>query len=126
MKATHWSHSDDPEQWMDDPCPKPEDAAELFLIEDEDGGWEARHELIQEGTCRITVFGYRETNDPLPEDSQFDGYEPGCTYFAPTGEELVVEVRRMMSVKESNPKDQLAGASPAQLRPVVGRQSEDV
>lgn len=32
---------------------------------------------------------------------------------------------RIHAVLASNPTDQLAGASPAQLRPVVGRQSED-
>ncbi len=107
MKATHWSHSDDPEQWLDDPDKRPEDAAERFLVEDDDGAREHRQELIDDGKCEITLYGYCETSEILAEDRWFDGYEPGCTYFAPTGETVVVEVKRTMSVKEPTPKADL-------------------
>jgi hypothetical protein len=102
MKATHWTHSDDPEQWMDDPCKSPEDAAELFFVEDYDGALDHRNMLVNDGKTEITVYGYIETDALLHEDRQFDGYKPGQSYFAPTGEELTVEVRRTFKVKESN------------------------
>jgi len=98
MKATHWTHSDDPEQWLDDPDKTPEAAAERFLICDDDGAWDLRHELIHDGRCTITVHGYIETNATLNEEERFDGYEPGQSYFAPTGETVTVEFTRSARV----------------------------
>lgn len=96
MIATHWiPEGIDFADFGDDPKPSPEAAATEFIqnddleTEDEDQ-WHARHELIREGTTEVTVLGCVETNEPLAEDDQFDGYEPGCTYWKHTGEKARV------------------------------------
>lgn len=92
--ATHWSHTEDPEQWMDNPAESPTAAAEALIQDrDSDQADEIRDDLLRGGSpVQFTVYGYRETSEPLEEDRQFDGYEPGCTYFASTGETLKVKV----------------------------------
>lgn len=45
MKATHWAHTDDPEQWMDDPDKTLEGAAERFLVWEDDAAWDHRISL---------------------------------------------------------------------------------
>ena len=104
--ATHWSHTDDPEQWLDNPSPSALVAADQFLI-DSDDAWDNLNGLISEGRTQITLHGYRETTDPLPDEHQFDGYEPGQSYFAPTGETIVVDVWRDMRIV-SQPNVELA------------------
>ena len=93
MKSTHWSAQDDPEKWDDDPSDSPQAAAEHCITwDDEDDGWHARDDLRRDGETIVTVHGYIETNAPLPEDEQFDGYVPGCMYYARTGEQVKVKV----------------------------------
>ena len=94
MMSTHWSHSDDPEQWLDNPEPTPEEAArQVIEHEDCDIADDLRDDLLRGGSpIQITVHGYRETSAPLHDGEQFDGYEPGCTYFAPTGEMRTVRI----------------------------------
>ena len=92
MTTTHWSHTDDPDQWFDDPATTPEIAIQVLMESGEDDGWEAREELRRSGSVDLTVYGFRETTDHLEDHEQFDGYEPGCSYFAPTGETRKVRV----------------------------------
>ncbi len=91
-KATHWSAYDKPEDWSDDPAPTPAKAVEQFIADrTDDGAWDLRDE-IPHGRVDVTVRGYIETNEPLADGEQFDGYELGQTYFAATGEKLTVRV----------------------------------
>jgi hypothetical protein len=91
MKATHWSVEEDPELWSDDPAESPEKAAAAYLDDygdaPDDDWYDLRH-----GPITVTAHGYIETSEPLPDDQQFDGYEPGCKYFAPTKESVQVRV----------------------------------
>lgn len=92
MKATHWTTSDDPEAWMDNPQQTPELAVEQWLADSED---DAAGDLMYElkrGPQTVEVYGYIETDAPLDEEDQFDGYEAGQMYFAPTCETVRVEV----------------------------------
>ena len=90
-RATHWTHEDNPEDWTDNPADTPEEAAARVIENDNDDGWEARNELTSDGRTTITLHGYRETDELLDENRAFDGYEPGQTYFAPTGETIKVK-----------------------------------
>ena len=116
MKSTHWSHSDDPEQWMDNPEKTPEEAArQLIEHDDSDLASDIRDDLMRGGSpIEITVYGYVETNEALDPEQAFDGYEPGCTYFTPTDEEITVVAEVAYRVKSAgdslpNPSDQRAG-----------------
>ena len=92
MNATHWSAYEKSEDWSDDPAPTPQEAVgQLIDDKDSDDGWHLRDE-IPCGRADVIVRGYIETNAPLPEGEQFDGYEPGQNYFAATGETLTVRV----------------------------------
>jgi len=113
MKSTHWSYSDDPEQWMDNPEKTPEDAArQLIENEDADLACDLRDDLLRGGSpIEITVYGYVETNEILDPELAFDGYEPGCTYFTPTDEEITIVAEVGYRVKSAglslpNPSDQ--------------------
>jgi hypothetical protein len=92
MKSTHWSHSDDPEKWTDNPEKTPEEAArQLIENEDSDLACDIRDDLLRVGPpIEITVYGYVETNEVLDPEVAFDGYKPGCTYFTPTDEEITI------------------------------------
>jgi hypothetical protein len=102
MKATHWTATQDPEQWSDDPCRDPLVAAERAMTDqDDDDAWDRRHALILYKRAFVTVYGFIETNEPLSGDAQFDGYEPGADYVKPTGETLMVVVTLNYSLKEN-------------------------
>ena len=100
MKSTYWSHSDDPEQWMDNPEETPEGAARELIEHDSDLSSDIRDDVIRGGSpVEITVYGYIETNKLLDPEVAFDGYELGCTYFMPTGEKMTVVVSVAYRVK---------------------------
>ncbi len=100
MKATHWSAYEKPEDWSDNPAPTPREAVEQFIADrTDDGAWDLRNE-IPHGRADVVVRGYIETNAPLPESEQFDGYEAGKSYFAATGETVTVRVTLAFEVVE--------------------------
>jgi len=113
MKSTHWSHSDDPEQWTDNPEKTPEDAArQLIEHDDSDLASDIRDDLMRGGSpIEFTVYGYIETNELMPDNANhFDGYEPGCTYFKPSGEEITIVAEFGYRVKGA------ASAGPSESR----------
>lgn len=95
MKSTHWSVTDDPEDWTDDPFAAPIAAVRDYITNDDcrDAAWDSRDEIMDGGTVTLTVHGWRETSDLLDPEVAFDGYEPGCSYFAPTKDTVKVRVR---------------------------------
>ena len=95
MKSTHWYVETDPDLWSDDPRPTPTQAAEYWLEWNDEEAWDARDDLIRIGRTVITVHGYISTNKLLEPEVAFDGYEPGDSYFEPTGEEVKVEIKRV-------------------------------
>lgn len=98
--ATHWSAYEKPENWSDNPAPTPQEAVEQIIADRDDDTWgEVAHELCHIGSADVTVRGYVETSAPLPDGEQFDGYEPGRPYFAPTGEKLIVRVSLAFEVR---------------------------
>lgn len=125
MKSTHWSHSDNPEDWTDEPAATPEEAArQLIEHEDYDLACDIRDDLLRGGSpIEITVHGYYETDALIPDgDDCFDGYEPGCSYFMPTGEEVTImaEVtyrkKPTVGIVSPNPTDQRADSAPPESR----------
>lgn len=90
-KATHWTPTDNPEDWKDNPLADPVAAARQHIEDHDDASWDDRNELERQGSTLITLYGYIETNAPLDEQHAFDGYEPGDSYFAPTGETIKVK-----------------------------------
>jgi hypothetical protein len=92
MKATHWSVTDDPEAWTDDPCLDPIDAVKAYLYDDHDASWDDRDAIMDGDVVTITVHGWCETDAPLDPEVAFDGYEPGQRYFAPTKDTVKVRV----------------------------------
>jgi hypothetical protein len=101
MKSTHWSHTDNPEAWRDDPGTDPISEAETFLEEGEDDSWDQREELISDGKCDVVLHGYIQTSKLLDPEVAFDGYEPGQEYFEPTGETITVVIARHAFLKDS-------------------------
>jgi hypothetical protein len=98
MKATHWS-AYKPGDWSDNPLASRLAAVEQLLHDqDNDDAWEIGDALGRLDPQTITVRGYVETREPLPEGEQFDGYEPGQPYFVPTGETAKVRVSVAMEI----------------------------
>jgi hypothetical protein len=93
-KTTHWSVTDNPEDWHDDPATSPIEAVKEWLTGEsaQDEAWDDRNEIMDGETVTITVHGWHETNEPLDDQHSFDGYEPGQTYFAPTKDTVKVRV----------------------------------
>jgi len=124
MKSTHWSHSDDPEQWTDNPEKTPEEAArQLIENEDTDLACDIRDDLMRGGLpIEITVYGYFETNEALDPELAFDGYEPGSIYFKRTDEAITIVAEIGYRVKAAglslpNPSDnRAASAGPSESR----------
>jgi hypothetical protein len=92
MKSTHWSVSDNPERWIDYPATSPAMAAKHFICANADESWNTRDDLINTGTVDVPVMGWIETAALLDPEVAFDGYDPGDTYFAPTGETQYVRI----------------------------------
>lgn len=88
--ATHWSSISNPEDWKDNPQADPLAEARRHMEENDDESWDDRDELNRQGSTVITLHGFRETAEPLDDDQAFDGYEPGQTYYVPTGETIKV------------------------------------
>lgn len=63
-------------------------------IEDDDCSavWGDRYELQREGTVTVALEACELTTDLLPEEEQFDGYEPGGEWYRLTGETCRVKV----------------------------------
>lgn len=93
-KTTHWSVTDNPEDWTDDPATSPIEAVKEWLTnsDNRDAAWDSRDEIMDGETVTITVHGWEETSALLDPEVAFDGYEPGCSYFAPTKETVKVRV----------------------------------
>lgn len=72
----------------------PTDCAMRFVRDGDDGtAWDLRSDLINEGKIFISLDELEKTTDPLPEDEQFDGYEPGQEYYRKTGKTITVSLR---------------------------------
>jgi hypothetical protein len=99
--ATHWSVTDNPEHWHDDPATDPIMAARDFITGEaaQDDAWDQRSELMDGDAVTLTVHGWRETSDLLDPEVAFDGYEPGCSYFAPTRDTVKVRVQLAFEVQ---------------------------
>ena len=95
MSATHWSVTDNPENWHDDPVTTPLAAVREWLTGEyaQDEAWDHRNSLMSGEDIDVGVHGWRETSDLLDPEVAFDGYEPGRSYFAPTLETVRVRVR---------------------------------
>ena len=93
-RATHWSVYDDTDKWDDDPADTPEKATEAYINSEP-----------SEAPGVITAHGFARTNEPLEGDQQFDGYEPGCEYFKPTGETILVKVKFVYTVVNGSFKE---------------------
>lgn len=95
MKTTHWSVTDNPENWHDDPSRTPIEAVQEWLTGDyaSEDAWDERDEIMKGERVIVTVHGWEETNAPLDPEVAFDGYEPGSTYFAPTKDTVKVRVQ---------------------------------
>lgn len=92
MKSTHWSVTDDPERWIDDPAECPAMAVECWISDNADDSGKARDELTGTGAVTVAVSGWVETTALLDPEVEFEGYVPGSTYFASTGEERRVRI----------------------------------
>lgn len=100
------------EDWGDDPCKSPVDAAER-LFRDEDFSnevWDNKHELIREGKTSINLHGCVRTTDPLEGDAQFDGYEPGSEYWKKNDQYRVVTITTSFQVGPAIPFPSLVPA----------------
>jgi len=103
MTATRWSVADDPEEWYDNPASTPEKAVEEYLSNGGDDTSDTAHDIGFGIPKFFTVHEYFETSAPLLEDDQFDDYEPGQTYWMPSG--TTVEVRVSLAFDIVSPKD---------------------
>ena len=101
-KPTHWS-AVDPEKWTDSPEISPLEAVSVYLrdSEDEAAMLGLGDKLLRQDGFSIEVQGYIETSEPLHNDEQFDGYEPGDTYFCPVGDPVTIIVERTMRIESA-------------------------
>jgi hypothetical protein len=94
MTSTHWMPADfiTPEEWPDNPRPDPASAVDLLMSDKDDAGWHAWDELQSEGLLVVTLNGFIEATEDPGENHGMDGYEPGQSYFKPTGEKMHVRL----------------------------------
>ena len=100
MKATHWYVITDPEGWDDDPKGSACEAADHFFEWADDEAWDNHEQLRRDGSTEIIVSGYVLISEPLDPETAFDGYEPGDSYWTPTGEKVTVIIERNSRLKE--------------------------
>ncbi|MBA3622989.1 MAG: hypothetical protein H0W48_00665 [Methylibium sp.] len=91
--------SDDPEGWNDTPAETPEQAVEQYLEARDDRASDMAYDIVSGNPQDFEVFGYYETDTPLHEDDQFDGYEMGQKYFTHGGDIVVVRVSLLFEKK---------------------------
>lgn len=98
MKATHWSVETDPEYWNENPNECPKVAVQLWLASNPDcSASETINLILGDGADRISVHGYEATRD-IPKEGECIEYEPGIEWYRPTGEEIIVTAKLVLSV----------------------------
>lgn len=100
--ATHWMPDvfASPEEWPDNPQQGHAAAANLLLDEKDDAGWHAWDELRTTGFLTIQLNGFIETREDPGENHGMDGYEPGDSWFKPTGEKKFVRVTLKLEIDQ--------------------------
>ena len=88
---------------LEEPLADPIAMARRYIqsMEEDDcsGLWDARYELQHEGAVTVALEGCELTTDLLPEEEQFDGYEPGGEWYRLTGETSRVKVSLSFEVR---------------------------
>ncbi len=99
--STHWTALKDPENWDDNPAEAPGKAVRDYLKADRGNEdiWKSWYSLEKYGETTVELRGFIETNELIEdENAQFEGYEPGCSWFKFTGE--TKEFRVSLKIEE--------------------------